>query len=58
MHPPSESLLVRVSQQLYNLEKRDWELWTIVSLTGGPCESRNLRDGPPKRVLKGRERAL
>lgn len=34
MHPPSEGLLVRVSQQLYSLEKRDWELWTIVSVTG------------------------
>jgi diguanylate cyclase (GGDEF)-like protein len=34
MYRPSESLLGRVSQQLYNLEKRDWELWTIVSLTG------------------------
>jgi type VI protein secretion system component VasK len=30
----SESLLGRVSQQLYNLEKRDWELWTIISITG------------------------
>lgn len=34
MHSPSDSLFVRVSQQLYSLEKRDWELWTIVSLTG------------------------
>ena len=31
---PTESLLGRVSQQLYNLEKRDWELWSIISLTG------------------------
>jgi diguanylate cyclase (GGDEF)-like protein len=30
----TESLLGRVSQQLYNLEKRDWELWSIISLTG------------------------
>lgn len=30
----SESLLSRVSQQLRMLEKRDWELWTIVSVTG------------------------
>jgi diguanylate cyclase (GGDEF)-like protein len=34
MYRPAESLLGRVSQQLYNLEKRDWELWTIVSVTG------------------------
>lgn len=34
MYRPTESLLGRVSQQLYNLEKRDWELWTIVSVTG------------------------
>jgi GGDEF domain-containing protein len=30
----SESTLARVSQQLLRLEKRDWELWGIVSLTG------------------------
>jgi diguanylate cyclase (GGDEF)-like protein len=30
----SESALARVSQQLSRLEKRDWELWAIVSLTG------------------------
>lgn len=30
----SESALARVSQQLVRLEKRDWELWFIVSLTG------------------------
>jgi GGDEF domain-containing protein len=30
----SESTLARVSQQLSRLEKRDWELWIIVSLTG------------------------
>jgi len=30
----SESALARVSQQLSKLEKRDWELWGIVSLTG------------------------
>ena len=29
-----ESVLARVSQQLAMLEKRDWELWLIVSLTG------------------------
>ena len=34
MYRPTESLLGRVSQQLYSLEKRDWELWTIVSITG------------------------
>ena len=31
---PTENLLGRVSQQLCNLEKRDWELWTIISITG------------------------
>jgi diguanylate cyclase len=30
----SESALARVTQQLSRLEKRDWELWAIVSLTG------------------------
>ena len=30
----SQSTLARVSQQLSHLEKRDWELWAIVSLTG------------------------
>src|SRR5207253_3337671 len=30
----TESLLARVSQQLSQLEKRDWELWFIISLTG------------------------
>ena len=29
-----ESILARVSQQLSQLEKRDWELWGIVLLTG------------------------
>lgn len=30
----SESALARVSQQLVRLEKRDWELWFIVAVTG------------------------
>ena len=30
----SEAALARVSQQLSHLEKRDWELWAIVSVTG------------------------
>jgi len=30
----NQSLLSRVTQQLYKLEKRDWELWVIVSITG------------------------
>lgn len=34
MQRSSESLLSRVTQQLYKLERRDWELWTIVSVTG------------------------
>src|SRR5712671_6147099 len=34
MHMPTESVLARVGQQLSQLEKRDWELWAIVSLTG------------------------
>jgi diguanylate cyclase (GGDEF)-like protein len=34
MQRSTESLLSRVTQQLYNLEKRDWELWTIISATG------------------------
>jgi diguanylate cyclase (GGDEF)-like protein len=34
MHNQSEGVLARVSQQLSQLEKRDGELWMIVSLTG------------------------
>lgn len=34
MFEQSEAALARVSQQLSCLEKRDWELWAIVSLTG------------------------
>src|SRR5579864_2633989 len=30
----NRSTLARVSQQLSRLEKRDWELWVIVSITG------------------------
>jgi diguanylate cyclase (GGDEF)-like protein len=33
MFKPSEGTLTHVSQQLSCLEKRDWELWVIVSLT-------------------------
>jgi diguanylate cyclase (GGDEF)-like protein len=34
MDMANESVLARVGQQLSQLEKRDWELWLIVSLTG------------------------
>src|SRR5246127_1407755 len=34
MHKENESVLARVGQQLAQLERRDWELWLIVSLTG------------------------
>ena len=34
MHKQSESVLARVGQQLSHLERRDWELWVIVSFTG------------------------
>lgn len=34
MHTQTETVLARVSQQLSQLEKRDGELWLIVSLTG------------------------
>jgi diguanylate cyclase (GGDEF)-like protein len=30
----SERMLARMTQQLSRLEKRDWELWAIISLTG------------------------
>src|SRR5205823_12398108 len=30
----SEGVLARVSQQLSKLEKRDWELWVIISIAG------------------------
>lgn len=30
----SEGALVRVTEQLSRLEKRDWELWAIISITG------------------------
>jgi diguanylate cyclase (GGDEF)-like protein len=34
MQAETDSILARVSQQLSCLERRDWELWVIVSLTG------------------------
>jgi diguanylate cyclase (GGDEF)-like protein len=34
MHKQTESVLARIGQQLSQLERRDWELWMIVSLTG------------------------
>src|SRR5271170_3254352 len=34
MYRQTESVLARVGQQLSHLERRDWELWIIVSLTG------------------------
>jgi two-component system, cell cycle response regulator len=34
MNRASESLLARLAPQLARLEKRDWELWAIVSATG------------------------
>jgi diguanylate cyclase (GGDEF)-like protein len=34
MYRQTESVLARVGQQLSQLERRDWELWVIVSLTG------------------------
>jgi hypothetical protein len=34
MHQQTEGVLARVSQQLLQLEKRDGELWLIVSLAG------------------------
>jgi diguanylate cyclase (GGDEF)-like protein len=34
MYKHTESVLANVGQQLSKLEKRDWELWLIVSLTG------------------------
>jgi diguanylate cyclase (GGDEF)-like protein len=36
MYKQTESVLGRVGQQLSQLERRDWELWVIVSLTGVP----------------------
>ena len=34
MRTPAETVLARLSRELTLLEKRDWELWGIVSLTG------------------------
>ncbi len=34
MDKKPDSILARVSRELSQLEKRDWELWLIVSLTG------------------------
>src|SRR5438874_9661027 len=34
MKQKSDSVLARVSRELSQLEKRDWELWVIVSLAG------------------------
>lgn len=35
MYTQTESVLARVNKELSRLEKRDWELWMIVSVTGG-----------------------
>jgi len=34
MYKRTETVLARVGQQLSKLERRDWELWVIVTLTG------------------------
>jgi len=34
MHVRSESLIASVRRQRRKLEKRDWELWTTISVTG------------------------
>lgn len=34
MYKQTESILAQVNRQLLRLERRDWELWVIVSLTG------------------------
>jgi diguanylate cyclase (GGDEF)-like protein len=34
MYTQTESVLARVNKELSRLEKRDWELWMIVSVTG------------------------
>lgn len=53
MFRANESLLGRVSQQLCNLEKRDWELWTIVSITGMLASLAILAIALPSAFLKG-----
>lgn len=35
MQGENENILTRVGEQLARVEKRDWELWLIVSITGG-----------------------
>ena len=34
MYEQTDNVLARITQQLSDLEKRDWELWMIVSVTG------------------------
>jgi len=52
MQRTNESLLARVSQQLYKLEKRDWELWTIISITGVLASLAVLAIALPSSLLK------
>ncbi len=47
----NENVLARVSQQLSLLEKRDWELWVIVSITGLLVGAGLLAVAAPSAVL-------
>src|SRR5205823_14889648 len=53
MQTGTDSVLGRVSEQLSHVERRDWELWMIVSLSGGLLGIGLLSIIIPAAFLKG-----
>lgn len=51
-HASSDSVIARVSNQLTALEKRDWELWMIVSITGVLAGAAFVAIAFPSAILK------
>jgi len=58
MFTQTEGVLAKVSQQLSQLEKRDGELWLIVSLTGLLVGAGLLAILFPAAFLKPRQHSL
>lgn len=54
MDQSKEGLLTQVTTQLCKLEKRDWELWTIVSITGLLASLAILAIALPRAFLSNR----
>jgi diguanylate cyclase (GGDEF)-like protein len=54
MDQTKEGLLTQVTTQLCKLEKRDWELWTIVSITGLLASLAILAIALPRAILSNR----